>query len=65
MASTRGTHGYLEREISPINQERKFWEIEVVGFMRLPIRSSMLQEVEILPTWVYFPLLDGLRGVDG
>ena len=52
IASTRGTCGYLEQEISPKIQERKYQEIEVFGFRRLPTRSSTLQEVGILPTLV-------------
>ena len=57
ITSTRGMRGYLEREISPRIQERKFQEIKVFGFRRLPTRSSTLQEVWILPTLVYFPFL--------
>ena len=53
----RDTHEYQEREISSRIKERKFWEIEVVWFRRLPTRSSTLQEVGILPTLVYFPSL--------
>ena len=41
----RDTCGYLERRISLNIQERRFWEIKVVGFRRLPTRVSMLQEV--------------------
>ena len=40
IASMRGTHGYLERRISPKIQERRFQEIEVVGFRRLPTHVS-------------------------
>ena len=36
ITSTRGTRGYLKRGISPKIQEGRFWEIEVVGFKRLP-----------------------------
>ena len=35
IASTRGALGYLERRISLKIQERRFQEIEVVGFRRL------------------------------
>ena len=38
-------------------------EIEVVEFRRLPTSSFTLQEVGILHTLVYFPLLGGLRGL--
>ena len=40
ISSTRGTCGYLKRGISPKIQEGRFWEIEVVGFRRLPTRVS-------------------------
>ena len=45
IVSMRGTCGYPERKISSKIQEGRFWEIEVVGFRRLPTRVSMLQEV--------------------
>ena len=37
--------GYLERRISSSIRERRFREIEVFGFRRLPTHVSMLQEV--------------------
>ena len=40
IASTRGTRGYLERGISPKNQEGRFPEIEVVRSRRLPTHVS-------------------------
>ena len=55
IASTKGMRGYLEQEILSRIQERKFWKIEVVGFMRLPTHSSTLQEVRILPNLVLVP----------
>ena len=41
----------------------EIWEIEVVGLRRLPTLSFTLQEVGILLTLVYFPLLGGLKGL--
>ena len=41
----RDTRGYLERRISPKIQEMRFWEIEVLGFRKLPTRVFKLQEV--------------------
>ena len=54
----RGTHGYLERKISPKIQEGGFREIEVVGIRRLPTCVSTLQEVGNSSYLVYFPSLD-------
>ena len=42
----RGTCGYLKRRISSKIKERRFREIEVVGFRRLPTHVSTLQEVK-------------------
>ena len=44
------------------DQRKEIWEIKVVGLRRLPTHSFMLQEVGILPTLVYFPLLGRLKG---
>ena len=45
ITSTNDMRGYLEKRISPKIQERRFREIEVFGFRRLPTRVSMLLEV--------------------
>ena len=42
IASTNGKRGYLERRIFPKIQERRFREIEVFGFRRLPTCVSTL-----------------------
>ena len=43
-----------ERRISPNIQMRRFREIKDFGLGRLPTRATMLQEVGILPTMIYF-----------
>ena len=53
IASTRGTHGYLKKGIFPKIQEGRFWEIEVVGFRRLPRGKGFF-----LP-WLTFHLRPG------
>ena len=42
IVSTRGMHGYLERRISSKIQERRFLEVKVIGFRKLPIYVSTL-----------------------
>ena len=41
---------------------RRFREIKDFGLRRLPTHVSTLQEVEILPTLVYFPLWAKKKG---
>ena len=53
----KGTHGYLERRISPKIQEMRFREIEVFGFRTLLTRVLRSKREGILHTLAYFPSL--------